>query len=118
MVVRVGKFGKFLSCAKFPECKGIKSLTGGAEDLDYDKYMEAPKCPKCGGEMELKIGKYGKFWACSNYPECKGTAPLLLREKCPECGHHLVERRGRWGKTFVGCSNYPKCKYIKKEGKE
>lgn len=118
MVVRVGKFGKFLSCAKFPECKGIKSLTGGAEDLDYDKYMEAPKCPKCGGEMELKIGKYGKFWACSNYPECKGTAPLLLREKCPECGHHLVERRGRWGKTFIGCSNYPKCKYIKKEEKE
>lgn len=114
MVVRIGRYGKFLSCAKFPECKGMKDLSGGEEKLDYDKYFKPKECPECKSKMILKTGKYGKFWACETYPECKGVVPLLLNEKCPECGHHLVERRSKWGKTFIGCSNYPNCKYIKK----
>lgn len=112
MVVRVGRYGKFLSCAKFPECKGMKDLSGGIE-IDLEKYEEQTKCPKCGKGVILKSGKYGKFWACENYPECKGVIPLLLKEKCPECSHNLVERRSKWGRTFIGCSNYPDCKYIK-----
>ena len=115
MVVRVGRYGKFLSCSKFPECKGMKDLEGEEDKLDYEKYYKPEKCPECGSKMILKRGKYGKFWACERYPECKGIVSLLLNEKCPECGHHLVERRGKWGKTFIGCSNYPNCKYIKKE---
>jgi len=118
MVVRLGRYGKFLSCKKFPECKGMKDLEGGEENLDLKKYFKPEKCPKCGGELVLKSGKYGKFWACKKYPECKGTVPLLLNEKCPECGEHLVERRSKWGKTFVGCSGYPDCKYIKKAKKK
>lgn len=118
MVVRIGRYGKFLSCAKFPECKGMKDLSGGEEDLNYDRYFKPEKCPECGAKMVLKNGRYGKFWACEKYPECKGIVPLLLNEKCPECGHHLVERRSKWGKTFVGCSNYPDCKYIKKSKKK
>lgn len=112
MVVRVGRYGKFLSCAKFPECKGMKDLSGAIE-IDFEKYEKQSKCPKCGKGVVLKSGKYGKFWACEDYPECKGIIPLLLKEKCPECGHSLVERRSKWGKTFIGCSNYPACKYIK-----
>jgi len=115
MVVRLGKYGKFLSCKKFPECKGMKDIDGGEENLDFDKYARPKECPKCGGELVLKSGKYGKFWACKKYPECKGTVPLLLNEKCPECGSNLVERKSKWGKIFIGCSGYPKCKYIKKE---
>jgi DNA topoisomerase I len=118
MVVRIGRYGKFLSCAKFPECKGMKDLSGGEEKLDYDKYFKPKECPECKSKMVLKTGKYGKFWACERYPECKGVVPLLLNEKCPECGHHLVERRSKWGKTFIGCSNYPNCKYIKKSKKK
>ena len=114
MVVRIGRYGKFLSCAKFPECKGMKDLEGGEKDLDYDKYFKPEKCPECGSKMILKNGRYGKFWACETYPDCKGIVSLLLNEKCPECNHHLVERRGKWGRTFTGCSNYPNCKYIKK----
>jgi DNA topoisomerase-1 len=118
MVVRLGRYGKFLSCKKFPECKGMKDLEGGEENLDFKKYFKPEKCPECGGELVLKSGKYGKFWACKKYPECKGTVPLLLNEKCPDCGEHLVERRSKWGKTFIGCSGYPDCKYIKKAKKK
>jgi DNA topoisomerase-1 len=114
MIVRVGRYGKFLSCAKFPECKGMKDLSGGEEELDKEKYFRPKECPECKSKMVLKNGKYGKFWACEKYPECKGIVPLLLNEKCPECGNHLVERRSKWGKSFIGCSNYPNCKYIKK----
>ena len=108
MIIRIGRYGKF------PECKGMKDLSGNEESLDFAKYLRPEKCPKCGGELVLKNSKYGKFWACKDYPKCKGTVPLLLQEKCPECNHPLVERRSKWGRTFTGCSNYPECKYIKK----
>ena len=115
MVIRLGRYGKFLSCSKFPECKGMTDLEGGKDSIDLKKYLKPKECPKCKGEMVLKNSKFGKFWACKNYPECKGTLPLLLNEKCPECGNPLIERRSKWGRTFTGCSNYPDCKYIKKK---
>jgi len=118
MIIRLGRYGKFLSCSKFPECKGMKDMSGGEEKLDYNKYLKPEKCPECGSKLVLKNGKYGKFWACDKYPECKGTVPLLLNEKCPECGKPLVERRGKWGRSFTGCSGYPDCKYIKKQPKK
>lgn len=118
MVVKLGRFGKFLSCTKFPECKGMKSL---AADEDLEKILEnhekPEKCDKCGEDMELKRGKYGLFWACKKYPDCKSAKPLLLKEKCPECGSNLLERTGKWGKSFIGCSGYPNCKYIQKTKK-
>jgi DNA topoisomerase-1 len=118
MVIRIGRYGKFLSCSKFPECKGMKDISGGEEDLDLKKYYKPEKCPKCGAKMVLKNGKYGRFWACEKYPDCKTTMPMLLNEKCPECGERLVERKGKWGKMFIGCSGYPDCKYIKKDKKK
>lgn len=118
MVVRLGRYGKFLSCVKFPECKGMKAIDGGSDSLDPEKYEHPEKCPECGKPILLKTGRYGQFWACSDYPNCKGIIPLLLKEKCPECGKSLVERRGKWGKTFIGCSGYPDCRHIKKEPKK
>lgn len=118
MIIRLGRYGKFLSCTKFPDCKGMKSIDGGEESIDFEKFMRPEKCPKCEAKLILKSGKYGQFWACERYPECKGTVPMLLHEKCPESGHPLVERRGKWGKSFTGCSGYPDCKYIKKEKKK
>ena len=115
MVIKLGRYGKFLSCSRFPECKGMKDINGEGEELDFNKYLKVEKCPKCGSKMVLKNGKFGKFWACENYPECKTTMPLLLNEKCPECGKNLVEKKSKWGKSFKGCSGYPECKYIKKE---
>ena len=116
MKIKLGKYGKFLTCSRFPECKGIKSLEEALEgpvELDLEKFEGTPKA-KDGSDMILKKGRYGIFWAHSEYPKVKETSPILLKEKCPECGHNLVERKGKWGRTFTGCSNYPACKYIKK----
>lgn len=118
MVVKLGKYGKFLSCSKFPDCKGMKNLESTEFVLDESKFVKEDKCEKCGKQMIIKTGRFGAYWACEDYPKCKTAKPLMLLEKCPECGSHLVERKGRWGKTFTGCSAYPKCKYIKKEAKK
>lgn len=113
MVVKIGKFGKFLSCKRFPDCKGMKSLEEQVVvDLDKDKYITDMKCKLCSKDMVIKSGRFGTYWACVDYPSCKGVSGLLLHEKCPECSSPLVERKGRWGKSFIGCSAYPKCKYI------
>ncbi|KKR06365.1 MAG: topoisomerase protein [candidate division WS6 bacterium GW2011_GWF2_39_15] len=118
MVVKLGRYGKFLSCSKFPNCKGMKSLENDDFVLDENKYVKETKCEKCGKDMIMKNGKFGRYWACSDYPKCKTTKPLMLLEKCPDCGSNLVERKGKWGRSFTGCSAYPKCKYIKKAPKK
>lgn len=120
MVERLGRDGIFLSCAKFPECKGMLGKDGKTfdEKIDEKKYLKPEKCEECGAKMALKRGKFGLFWACETYPDCKFTQPLLLHEKCPECDSPLVERKGKWGKMFIGCSGYPNCRYIKKEKKK
>lgn len=115
MVIKLGKSGKFLSCAKFPECSGARKIDGSE--------MEAPKetgelCPDCGGKLVEREGRYGKFISCSNYPKCKfikKTAEQEAKEKtgvkCPQCKEgEIVERRGKFG-PFYSCSGYPKCKY-------
>jgi len=118
MVIKLGRYGRFLSCPDFPDCKGIKSILVEDPEELAEKYEPAKKCPDCGADMVMKMGRYGRFWACENYPKCKGVASLILKEKCPECGKGLVERKGRWGKTFIGCSGYPDCRYIKKNKKQ
>lgn len=118
MIVKLGKYGRFLSCSKFPDCKGMKSISEEIDEKFKEKYLIPKKCEECKGQMILKTGKYGKFWACENYPDCKHIVGLLLNEKCPECGENLVERKGKWGRSFTGCSGYPDCKYIKKEIKK
>jgi DNA topoisomerase-1 len=117
MVIKLSKTGKFLSCAKFPECTGARKEDGSI--------MEGPKetgekCPECAtGKLIEREGRFGKFISCSNYPKCKYIKRSAEEEakaktgvKCPICKDgELVERRGRFG-PFYSCSNYPKCKFI------
>lgn len=117
LVYRMGRYGKFISCINFPECRYTKS-----EEEEGEAIHET--CPNCGSKMVMKKGRYGSFLACSNYPKCKyikntkpKEEPKPTGEMCPDCGHELVERKSRFGTTFVGCSNYPKCRYIKKSEK-
>ncbi len=130
MVKKIGKYGVFLSCKKFPKCKGMRSKEGKtkedrkkevqktAKSDDFkDKYLPAPTASD-GKKMILKIGRYGKFWAHPDYPKVKESSPLLLKKKCPKCGEPLVERKSKWGKPFIGCSGFPRCRYIKKEKKK
>ena len=107
---RWGRFGKFIACSAYPECKYKKNLPGSErpEDEPTDE-----KCPTCERPMVIKHGRFGKFIACSGYPECKTTKPVTLGIACPECAKgQIVERRSRKGRTFFGCSAYPDCKFV------
>ncbi len=111
LVEKWGRFGKFLACSAYPDCKFTKDLGGGRERPPDEPWDES--CPTCGKPMVVKHGRFGKFIACSGYPECKTTKPVPLGIGCPQegCGGQLVERRSKRGKTFYACANYPKCTY-------
>ncbi len=125
LVEKLGRYGKFVACSNYPECKYSrpiedkkeeKNLAVVGDDGKTEKLKEAEgeKCDKCGGKMVLKEGKFGKFLACENYPKCKNTKTVIQKTgiKCPDCGEgELIERRTKRGKTFWGCTKYPGCKY-------
>ncbi|HPD19526.1 MAG TPA: topoisomerase DNA-binding C4 zinc finger domain-containing protein, partial [Candidatus Goldiibacteriota bacterium] len=111
MIVKWGRFGKFLSCERYPECKNAKPLNGGPA---FDEKI-GEKCPECGDELIKKMGPYGTFIACSKYPQCKYTRQILVEIgiNCPDCGTgKIVERTFKRYRKFYGCSNYPKCKFM------
>jgi len=115
MIYKLSKNGKFMSCAKFPDCAGARTIDG--------KELEGPKetgeiCPECGkGKLLERDGRFGRFIACSNFPKCKFIKKDAELERanstgvaCPVCKTGMMtERRGRFG-LFYSCSNYPKCK--------
>lgn len=89
MVVKSGRFGKFLACPGYPECKNTKPMP--------EDEVTQP-CPKCGAKLVKKISKKGKkFYGCSNYPQCDFAAPgIPTGEICPECGSYIISGiRGR-----------------------
>lgn len=115
MIIKLGKSGKFLSCAKFPDCSGARKITG--EELEGPKET-GEACPDCKkGKLVERDGKFGRFISCNNYPKCKFIKKDAELEKqnstgvaCPVCKNGMMtERRGRFG-LFYSCSNYPKCK--------
>lgn len=112
MVIKLGRYGKFMACSNYPTCKNTKNLGS-------DGKAEAPettdeKCPECKSPMVVKRGRFGKFLACSRYPECKGIKKILKLTgvKCPECKEgDIVEKRSKRGRNFYSCSRYPECKF-------
>lgn len=114
MVIREGRFGPFLACRSYPECRTTMPLAGEEARGANLQTQEATSCPKCGSPMIVKNGRFGRFLACTRYPQCKGTAPINLGVMCPnqDCGGQIVERRSRKGKPFYACSRYPRCKFI------
>ncbi len=115
LYIKLGKYGKFLSCSGFPECEYAKPME---EDIPLDEngneISDFGACEACeDGKMMLKQGRFGKFLACSNYPKCKTTKPYLDRigMKCPTCETGDVILKKAKGRIFYGCSNYPECKY-------
>jgi DNA topoisomerase-1 len=92
-----GRFGKFLACSGFPDCRYTKPL--GEEQEEKTER----KCPECEAQMVIKVGRFGRFLACSRYPECKHTSPYVLPQPCPLCGSDVLELRGKRGK-FYKCS--------------
>ncbi len=110
MVVRTGRFGKFLACPNFPSCKNTKPMP--------EDEVTTP-CPKCGAKLLKKTSKKGKkFYGCSNYPACDFAAPgVPTGEKCPECGDYMIAGiRGR--KYCMNASCVTRQKNTKAEKKE
>jgi DNA topoisomerase-1 len=98
MVYKEGRYGEFLACPNFPECRNTKPVVKKAN----------AKCPKCGGEIVIKkSGKSRKeFYGCENYPECDFVSwGLPLEEKCEKCGSYMVESRLKNGRKYKKCSN-------------
>jgi len=108
LALKSGRFGPFIACANYPECRYTKPLK-------RDKAPDKPTdeiCHVCGSPMVIKTGRYGAFLACTQYPKCKHTRPIPLGVKCPTCGTgDLVERRTKKGRTFFGCARYPECDF-------
>ncbi len=97
MVYRMGRFGKFLACPRFPECRNTKPILN---------YIEA-KCPKCGGRLLEKTSrKNRKFYGCENYPECDFVSwEMPVNERCEKCGSYMTLKRSRKGEEWHLCSN-------------
>ena len=112
MVIKMGRYGKFLACSGYPDCKNIKSLN--PEETKIEQELVNEKCDKCGSQMIKKMGRFGPFIACSNYPTCKNIKNVQKKIgiACPQCGQgELVEKSSRRGKKFFSCSRYPDCKF-------
>ncbi len=122
MAIKFGRFGEFLACSNYPECKNTKETARG--DAAETPDGEAIVCDKCGKPMQLKRSRFGQFYACTGYPDCKNTKdPRLLKANipnepqppCENCGKEMVLKSGRYG-PFYSCSGYPECKTIRKIG--
>lgn len=125
MIIKTGRFGKFLACSGFPECKNIKSLNSNgqiekkekSEELEkLEKKYQAETCEKCGSNMVVKTGKFGPFLACSAFPKCRNIKSIAENNqnstgvKCPVCGEgEIIAKRSRRG-IFYACNRYPECK--------
>jgi DNA topoisomerase-1 len=127
MVIKFGRFGEFLACSNYPECKTTKEMAKGdaAEATSEDEQI---LCDKCGKPMQLKRSRFGQFFACTGYPDCKNTKdPKLMKAAanlpsepqppCENCGKEMVLKSGRYG-PFYSCSGYPDCKTIRKIGRK
>ena len=108
IVYRDGKFGRFLACSNFPQCKNTKNI-----NQVQNQVTETGICPKCGGVVSAKYSKRGKlFFGCDNFPKCDYISwDLPLERKCPKCGANLFKKFSAKGKTSIVCNNKG-CTYV------
>lgn len=111
MEMKIGRFGRFLACSNYPDCKNIKSLKEVSNANQEPEYT-GETCPKCESKTVYRYGKFGKFIGCSNYPDCDFTKQIDIGMKCPKCKEgDVVVKQTRRRKTFYGCSKYPDCDF-------
>jgi DNA topoisomerase-1 len=115
MALRKGRFGPFLACTGYPQCKTTRKpgATGPGQTPPAQTVLEE-KCPRCDNPLAVRQGRYGEFTACSNYPKCRYVKRKTLEVSCPQpdCGGEIVERKSRRGKIFYGCDQYPECRFV------
>ncbi|MCX6766785.1 MAG: type I DNA topoisomerase, partial [Candidatus Moranbacteria bacterium] len=111
LIMKFGRFGKFIACMKYPECKYTEKT---AEEQKEEDENSGEVCEKCGAPMVVKRGRFGAFLGCSKYPECKTIKSIAKKTgvKCPKCHEgDILERKSKKGRLFFGCSKYPACDF-------
>ena len=116
MLIKNGRFGKFLACSGYPACKNTMTLDrdgNPAKGVEQEPNLAGFKCEVCGAEMVERNGRYGIFYACSNYPSCTFTKHKTteLNVPCPICGNKIAARHGKGKMLFYSCENYPDCSF-------
>ena len=116
MIYKNGRFGKFLACPKYPECKCTKAIDkNGNVSAQEEKEPELAgfKCEVCGGDMVIRNGRFGSFYACSNYPTCTFTKQKVTETgvSCPKCNSRILARHGKGKMLFYSCEKYPECDF-------
>ena len=109
--IKFGRFGKFVACSNYPECKFTRPMP---EEQKMIEENSGEICDKCGKPMIVKFGRFGAFLGCTGYPDCKGIKKIQKGTgvTCPKCGEgEMVERRSKRG-IFYSCSKYPQCKFL------
>jgi len=108
--IKFGRFGKFIACSNYPECKFTRPMP---EEQKMIEENSGEICEKCGKPMVVKFGRFGAFLGCSGYPECKNIKKIQKGTgvTCPLCGEgELVEKKSKRG-IFYACTKYPQCKF-------
>ena len=115
LVRKWGRYGWFLSCSRYPDCKYRRNAKQSADEADRpEPELTDVPCPKCGKPMVKRSGRFGPFLGCSDYPKCRGIKNLAEQEygPCPKCGQgQVVSKRTKRGKTFYSCNRYPDCDF-------
>jgi DNA topoisomerase-1 len=110
MQMKRGRFGPFLGCTGYPECRNIRKIAKSGVAAPAPVPLDE-KCPVDGAQLVRRFGRFGEFISCSNYPKCKYIKQELTGVKCarPGCKGDLVVKKSKRGKVFYGCSAYPDC---------
>ncbi len=116
MVYKNGRYGKFLACPNYPECKCTKAIDKNgkvAEPEAKEPTLAGFKCELCGGDMVIRNGRYGSFYACVNYPTCTFTKQKVTETgaSCPKCNSKILARHGKGKMLFYSCEKYPECDF-------
>ena len=116
MVYKSGRYGKFLACPSFPECRNTKALDSEGrivEQVEAVVKYAGFACEKCGADMLIRQGRYGEFYACSNYPTCRFTKQKIYETgaDCPICKSKIIGRRSKGKSLFYSCEHYPECDF-------
>ena len=113
MQLKRGRFGPFLGCTGYPECRNIRKIAKSGVATPAPVPLDE-KCPVDGAQLVKRFGRYGEFISCSNYPKCKYIKQETTGVSCPrpDCSGELVVRKSKRGKAFYSCSQYPKCDVV------
>ena len=110
MQLKRGRFGPFLGCTGYPECRNIRKIAKSGVAAPAPVPLDE-KCPVDDAQLVRRFGRYGEFISCSNYPKCKYIKQESTGVHCarPGCKGELVVKKSKRGKVFYGCAMYPNC---------